>query len=211
MADVIPRSVNWVRQEELYFCGPAVAQMLLDSLGVASPGTPPTWQTQLYDYITQNTNAKRPRTAPDIPSAPAFPEQKCERCSRNDPYTCWSTTPNVLKNLLNANQGVAVYSVSPRANEESATDAVCDTLDKGVPALALVYGWVHWVVVDGYRHSMPGSINTYGRNLNGVYIRDPDSGASSIHYIPWIDWRDDYLSGVPCGQYQNKIVVIRVS
>lgn len=205
MADV---SVNvaWVDQVELHFCGPATAQMVLTTLGVASPATPPSWRQQLYDYITVNTNSRRPaRADKDDPTTPAFPEQKCERCEGK--YKCWSTTANVLKKVINANQSAAVYGVTARASEESATDALCDTLDKGFPAIALINGWSHWVVVDGYEHSNPGSTHFLGRDINGVYIRDPNN--SGVHYIPWVTWKDDFLMMVACGQYEGKWVVLK--
>jgi hypothetical protein len=210
MPDVTPIPVEWVKQETLFFCGPAVAQMILTALKVPTPSVPPTWQEQVYAYIKVNTNKTRPRSAPDTVEAPKFTEQFCERCHASDPYTCWNTTPNVLKRYLNDNQSATVYSVAVRANEETATDALCDTLDKGFPAVALVYGWTHWVVVDGYQHGEPGSFHTSGRDLNGVYIRDPDA-PSSVHFIPWSDWETQYLKKVPCGQYQGKFVVIRTS
>jgi len=208
MADAFVNNVVWVHQEKLHFCGPAVAQMVLTVLGVASPATPPSWQTQLYDYVTANTNAKRPKNAPDTEESPAFPEQKCERCRTSDPYTCWSSTPNVLKKLLNAKLGANRYTVSARANEESATDALFDSIDQGLPGIALIRGWAHWVVVDGYQHGLAGSENFLGRDVNGVYIRDPDA-TDSVHLIPWPKWRDEYLSVVPCGQYEGKIVVLK--
>ena len=204
----VSADVTWVPQGTLFFCGPAVAQMVLTKLGVASPATPPSWQQQLYDYVTTNTNSKRPKSNIDESVlAPPFPEQKCERCS-GDPYKCWSTTPTVLKKLLNEKQSSAVYAVTSRESEESATDALCDTLDKGFPAIALINGWIHWVVVDGYEHSNAGSEHFFGRDFNGVYVRDPNA-EEDLYYVPWITWRDDYLMVVNCGQYQGKFVVIR--
>ena len=197
-------AVTFAKQETLFFCGPAAAQMALSALGVASPATPPSWQSQLWDYIKANTGATRPASAPSEPTAPPFPTQKCEWCTQ---WKCWSTTPAVLTQLLNTSQGVAQFSISTHVIEDTATGVMLDTLDDNVPGVALVYGWNHWVVVDGYRHSEPGSHAVAGRHLNGVYIRDPE-GTANVHYLDWIEWRDTYLSFVPCGAYKNKMVVL---
>ena len=196
-------AVTYAKQETLFFCGPAVAQMVLSALGVPQVATPPSWQSQLWEYIKNNTGAARPASAPSEPTAPPFPTQKCEWCSG---WRCWSTTPDVLIKLLNTSQGVAQYAISMHGIEDTATGVMLDTLDQNVPGIALVFGWNHWVVVDGYRHSEPGSHAVAGRHLNGVYIRDPEAPAS-VHYIDWIEWRDTYLSFVPCGVYKDKMVV----
>ena len=196
-------AVTFAKQETLFFCGPATAKMVLSSLGVASPATPPSWQSQLWDYIKSNTGATRPSSAPNEPTAPPFPTQKCEWCSG---WKCWSTTPAVLVKLLNASQGVATYAISTHTIEDAATGVMLDTIDQTLPGVALVYGWNHWVVVEGYRQGEAGSHAVAGRNLNGVYIRDPEA-STAVHYVDWIEWRDTYLSFVPCGMFKNTMVV----
>lgn len=208
MPDVLVKVVH-VEQETPHFCGPATAQMVLTALGVppvAAP-PPPTWQESLYDFITKHSGRKkRPKNAPVTVESPAYAHQKCERCPGED-YSCWSTTPDALKKVLNANQKKATYTVNKVSDEAKATDRVLDTIDRGFPGAALVYGWQHWLVVDGYRQNEKGSTMVTGRNLNGVYIRDPKQ-PPTVDYIPWNVWKDDYLSFVPCGTCQDKIVVI---
>lgn len=203
MADVYT-GVTYAHQETLFYCGPATAEMVLASLGVPSL-TPPTWQDRLWDYIVANTGSTRPPSAPSSPTSPSFPRQKCERCAGL--WNCWSTTPAVLQQLLNSSQAVAQYAVSKHSLESTATGVLLDTIDRQLPGIALVFGWQHWLVVDGYRHSEPGATPVAGRNLNGVYIRDPWA-SDAIGLIPWIDWQDDYLSVVPCGSFAGKIVVL---
>jgi hypothetical protein len=203
MADVLV-PVTHRRQETLYYCGPATGEMVLRALGVASPAIPPSWQEQLWTFVTTNTGATRPPSAPSTDEAPAFPQQKCEWC---DGWECWSTTPAVLQQLLNTSQAVASYSVTTHQLEEDATAVLLDTLDAGFPGVALVYGWQHWLVVDGYRHSPRAKAVVGGRRLNGLYIRDPEVSARR-HYIAWSRWRDEYLSFVACGVYRDSFLVM---
>jgi len=193
--------VTHVKQQNDFYCGPATTQMVLAALGVP-PAIPPTWQDRLWDYIVANTGSNRPSNAT---STPSFPRQKCDWCAGE--WHCWNSTPGVLKSLLNASQSVAQYSVSRHRNEESATVVLLNTLDRNLLGFALVFGWQHWLLLDGYRHGLPGGVMVGGRNLNGVYVRDPWE-EDSIHYIPWEQWKDDYLSVVPCGMFKNRYVVL---
>jgi hypothetical protein len=199
--------VQPVQQQTSYYCGPAVAEMVLAFLGVARPAGPATWQDQLRAYIEKNTNATRPplTKAPESPDNPAFKEQKCELCDGE--YECWATTPNVLKKLLNASQSVTTYQVSKRTTERGATDAMLDNVDSGRPAIALVEGSQHFIVIDGYRHDEAGSVSTFRRHLNGVWFCDPADG--TLHYKDFSVWEGSYLYWVPCGTYADTIVVIR--
>jgi len=199
-------TVPFVSQETLYYCGPATLQMVFSALGVAPPATPPSWQDKLWADVQANTGATRPSNAPSTPTAPAFLTQKCEWCAGIG-WRCWSTTPGALKHLANAKQTVAHYSISVHTTEESATDVLMDTLDADVPAVALVRGWQHWLVVDGYRQGEAGATPVGGRNLNGVFIRDPLE-TNAIHYIDWDTWEGDYLKFVPCGDYEDTYVVM---
>lgn len=199
--------VTWARQETQFYCGPAVAQMMLGALGVATPPSPPTWQDRLWTLVQSVTNETRPANAgPGTSSAPAFPEQLCERCPSTPGYTCWATSPGALERLLNGQQSAALYSVSTNGSDSAATSATLDVVDRGLPGPVLVWGWQHWVIVDGYRHSEPDAWPLPGRNLNGVYLRNPQ--VPGMLYVHWEAWKDDYLSFIPCGQYSNTIVVL---
>jgi hypothetical protein len=197
-----------VLQETDWYCGPACAQMVLTFLGVAPPAGAGSWQDKIRVYIESHTNATRPSLAdaPESEFNPAFNEQKCELCGGE--YECWATTPNVLKNLLNANQSTVTYEVARTTTEYGATDAALDTIDKGHPAIALVEGWQHFVVVDGYRHDEAGSVTTYSRKLNGVWYCDPLDD-SAVQYKPIDEWVGSYLYWVPCGTYEEEILAIR--
>ena len=201
MPDVIV-PVTRAQQENDAFCGPATAQMVLAALNVATPKIPPSWQQQLWTYITQNTGAARPKNAPYDPYA--FPQQKCEWCGG---WECWGTTPGVLTTLLNTSQAVGQYSISSNTTEENATGALLDTIDQQLPGVALVYGWLHWLVVDGYKHGGSNPTPVAGRLLKGVYIRNPAKGKTT-HYVTWSKWEADYMLHIDCGAYDKKIIVL---
>jgi len=193
--------VAWVGQERLYFCGPAVAQMALTSLGAAGSAPPPTRQEQLWDEIQTETNAKRPSKAGDDASAcPPFPEQKCDKFDGD--WFCWSTTPDALRRVLDSGQDKAAYAVTSHDEEAGATEELRRSVDRGVPGAALVYGWQHWVVVDGYLSGVDGG-------TTHICLRDPlDEKSGDTHEVILEDWNSDYLCFVPAGKYRDKIVVV---
>ena len=166
MADVFV-AVPFVQQETLFYCGPATGQMVLSALGVGAPSAPPGWQDRLWDYVVNNTGATRPSGAPSTPTSPPFAHQKCELCASY--WKCWSATPGVLESMLNSSQGVARYSVTTHSGEASATDTLLDAIDANLPAVALVYGWQHWLVVDGYSTGPATAWAVGGRTIAGIY------------------------------------------
>lgn len=198
-------NVDWLPQETSYYCGPAVAQMMLTELGAVPPALPPSWQDQLWEVVKSKTAATRPAAVPSSVGLPSFPKQKCETCSRQ--WGCWSTTPQVLEYILGAYQTVADYAVSSPTQQKAATALILDTLDRQLPALALVRGWQHWLVVEGYRFNEPGSVVVGGRNFNGVYVRDPWA-LKTVNYIKRQKWFSEYMDFVPCGSFQGTFVVL---
>ena len=206
---LLPVPVPFHAQETLYYCGPATLQMVLSALGVAAPATPPppTWQDSLYEDVKNNTGATRPSGAPSTPTAPAFPTQKCEWCEEVG-WKCWSTTPSALVYLLNLLQKAGVYSITTHTMDVPATGVLLNAIDAKLPAVALVYGWKHWLVLDGYLQNEAGATLVAGRNLNGVYVRDPLATAAT-HYVDWNKWKSDYLRPVPCGEYMTFILVLQ--
>ena len=210
MPDVLlPVPLPFHSQETLYYCGPATLQMILSALGVAAPSAPPppTWQDLLYEDVKNNTGATRPSGAPSTPTAPYFADQKCEWCE-DAGWKCWSTTPGVLVYLLNKLQTAGVYSITMHTMDIPATGVLLDAIDAKLPGVALVFGWKHWLALDGYLQDEPGSTLVAGRNLNGVYLRDPLATAAT-HYVNWQKWKSDYLRPVPCGDYMTFIVVFQ--
>lgn len=193
--------VGWVGQETSYFCGPACAQMVAAFLGGSSLGQPPTWQEQIWDEIETETNARRPKAAPcDASACDPFPEQKCEKYAGE--WFCWATTPAALQRVLDKAQSRAAYAVSTHKDEEAATAALLHSVDRGAPGLALVYGWQHWVVVDGYLDDGDGTVTH-------VSVRDPAVDPTDVvDELEWEEWDSGYLWDVPAGQYKEKLVVL---
>jgi hypothetical protein len=198
--------VSWLSQETAFYCGPAVAQMVLQRLGAAAPSRPPSWQDRLWQIVVANTGSTRPPGAPS--TIPSFPTQRCERCA--GAWKCWSTTPEMLEYLLNAFQSAVQYAIATASNQRAATGLLLDAIDQQLPAVALVRGWQHWLVLDGYMFGEAGSAPVAGRPLNGIYLRDPWA-TESIHYISRRAWFREYMNFVPCGSFRNKIVVLAAS
>jgi hypothetical protein len=205
MPDILV-GVAWVEQQTLYYCGPATIEMLLVTLNVARPAAPPTWQERIWTDVVANTGATRPSGAQSTPTAPAFATQKCERCLKQ--WKCWATTPEVLEKLINQYQNIVEYTINRHSTDVDATTSLLDAIDRNVPVVALVRGWQHWVAVEGYRHNEAGSTSVGGRNLNGIFIRDPRETEQAVHYVTWDAWQDDYLDFVPCGFYEGSLVTL---
>ena len=204
MAEVL-LNVPWAQQETSFFCGPAVAEMLISAAGTARPASPPTWQQRLWQDIQAQTLESRPPDADVEPSS--FPSQKCERCEGDRDWHCWATTPEALKRVLNMRQAATVFAVQAHAGEGAATKQLLASIDAGHAPAALVYGWQHWVVVRGYTHGMSKSCPAAGRQFSGLYLRNSKVN-NPLHYVTCSKWYDDYLRSVPCGEYSGDYVVI---
>ena len=198
--------VPFVKQETMFYCGPATLQMVLSSLGVAVPAAPPSWQTKLWADVQANTGAIRPSNAPSSPTSPPFPQQKCVSC-QNFGWKCWATTPGALKAVANLRQGVVHFEVTEHETEASATAVLMAGINENVPGVVLIRGWQHWLAVEGYRHGEAGGSPVGGLSLNGVFVRDPLE-TPAVHYIKWRKWKNEYLKFVPCGEHADSYVVI---
>ena len=207
MAEVY-EPVPWIEQETTYYCGPAVAEMMLRALGVGAPPKPPSWQDRLWVDVQASTGAVRPAGAgPGTATSPPFPTQKCEKCPGESTWNCWSTTPGALETVLNMHQSAVRFTATGLPDERAATASALDALDARLATVVLVFGWQHWVIVHGYIHDDPGACSVPGHSLDGVFIRDPTVNAP-MQYVQCTKWHDDYLRVVPCGAHQNTYVII---
>jgi hypothetical protein len=204
MPDVL-LNVPWAKQEKSFFCGPAVAEMLISAAGTTRPASPPTWQERLWEDIKAQTLGSRPSDADREPSS--FPSQKCERCDGDPDWHCWATTPEALKRVLNMGQAATTFAVQAHAAEGAATAQLLASIDAGHAPAALVYGWQHWIVVRGYAHGMRKSCGAAGRQFSGLYLRNSKVN-NPLHFVTCRKWYDDYLRSVPCGEYSGDYVVI---
>jgi len=93
--------VGWQPQERVYFCGPAVAQMALTSLGAGRP-----WPASNLAGAALGRDPDRDQREASFVgrrrrvSLPPFPEQKCDRYEGD--WFCWSTTPDALSGCSHA-------------------------------------------------------------------------------------------------------------
>jgi hypothetical protein len=207
--------VQWRRQEDSYLCGPAVAQMILESLNTSPPATPPTWQMQLWETIKTKTTATGSAATKGKPSAsgfecPSFPSQRCEKwCGAKQ--RCWCAWPNALARVLNASGTTTpVAAVKKLSSEVTATAALIASIDDGRACAALFLGWQHWVVLGGYLHDDSGTnwpaVSIGGQNINALLVLDPDNSRGQ-RFMPCKAWFENF-SVVPCGSLANNYVVV---
>lgn len=173
-------------QEYDYYCGPATAKMVLRWLKVTRS------QDSLWDLIGAATNALG--------------------LSRKEPclgdFTLWSTRPEPLAKVIKDLSGADIKLVSETT--AAATDhAVVWSILQDIPAVALVYGANHWIVVHGYHVSRePTSINDTNYQLHGFDVIDSNRPQKARDYIPASAWRSNYMTGVVCGKFDGKFVAI---
>ena len=214
MADVT-LNVPWIRQETDFLCGPAVLQMVLSGRGHLPPRPTPSWQQQLWTHVqAQSTGGRSPSRQPTGVGnigCPPFRGQKCERCTGIPEPRCWCTTPAALSKVLNLQSPATPMSVRRCVDEQEATEQIVASIDASVAGVALVYGWLHWVVVRGYMENGPAAVfppkPIAGKSINGMYLRDPQS-ATALQFVGIKAWFDDYLRSVPCGTFRNDYVVV---
>jgi hypothetical protein len=203
-------SVTYHQQDTGFFCGAAVAQMVLDSIG-----------TGLLDQIAlYNSN-----------NPPVVAETGWYSPPDGLATTMQSTSPPAFANFFDL---VALPS------EEAISRKICWAIHQhGIAPIALVFGDAHWIVVTGYTASQaptsstdtsytiesfdihnpfppaPGSppphnsgIDNCGTggdrgiaNENVVY-QDPSGGAGPDY------WRGTYMTGVPAGHWGGKFIAI---
>lgn len=180
------KKVQTFIQENEYYCGPASAKMVLRWLGVRRS------QDTLWDLIQDQT---------DVLSLPA-----CEPCLG----ICveWSTRPEALAGVIRAQSGANIKLVSETT--AAATDhAVVWSVVNDIPAVPLVFGATHWVVVHGYHVSrVPANMADTNYQLLGFDVIDPYRRQKAREFIPAARWRSDYMTGVVCGRFDGKFVAV---
>ena len=126
-----PRKVRSRKQETKFYCGPAVAQMILGGLGVNRT------QDHLWDAIQDQI---------DVLGLPTC--EPCEPVVECVPFP--GSPPEALAAVLDSLAKVPIKLVSETS--AAATDhAVVWSVTNDVAASVLVHGWQHWVVVFGYQ------------------------------------------------------------
>jgi hypothetical protein len=187
--------IDWVAQQNNYYCGPAVAHMFLKYFDVNVS------QDSLWKDIKDNTQGTRPPGAPV--GDPNFDTQVCFNCDGLTPpvWTCWSTTPEALQLTLQNRKPRATTEVRYPLTADSGIQQLIQSIDHpaGVPAIATETSMSHWVVVNGYlrddassKEFPPQQVGGY--LLNALYVVDPDgvAGADRFGFKTVNAWRADF-------------------
>lgn len=189
--------VDWLKQEKLYYCGPAVAQMFLKYFGVAVT------QDALWADIKANSNGTGSSNPPSAATDPNFPTQVCDNCDGASPpvWTCWNCTPDALRKTVAGHTAKATLAGRyPSTFAEGVTELI-ESIDRtpGVPPFATITSMNHWVLVTGYLQNDMSSVGlpveqvgTY--KLNGLYLCDPqsESAADSFKLVTVADWHEQF-------------------
>jgi hypothetical protein len=180
--------VRTFRQENNKYCGPASAKMVLRWLKVTRS------QNQLWDVL---------QDAADTLGLPL-----CESCEGSELCEPWSTNPEALADVLKGLGKAPIKLISERS--AAATDhAIVWSLINDIPAVALVQGWAHWLVVHGYHvDRVPANIDDTGYQLLGFDVIDPWPKTPARVFVDAAEWRSDYLNGVPCGRFTGSFVAV---
>jgi hypothetical protein len=84
---------------------------------------------------------------------------------------------------------------------DAAIEAMLNGIDAGSPAAALIDEGDHWVVIRGYKagKATPPPVTVFGRNLNGVYLRDPYPDAPARRLMAAEEFIDERFFPISCG------------
>jgi hypothetical protein len=174
--------IDWFAQEKLYYCGPAVAQMVLNHFGLGVS------QDDLWTDIKANSNGSGSSNPPSASTDPDFPKQVCENCDGANPpeWTCWNATPDALQKTVMGRTSKATLDMRyPLTFEEGVTELI-ESIDRSpaVPPFATISSVNHWIVVGGYLQDDLTStafpwkqIGKY--KLNALYLFDPQSAGAT--------------------------------
>ncbi len=141
-----PNSVPSYCQETNIWCGAATTQMILEGYpgGIEHPFT----QTHIWNRIVAH---------------------------RDDLGVNWATDPDGLRDTLmelGGDPGVS-WNIFPNSNAQSLIYSVTYWMtQRHYPTAVLVYGFQHWVMIDGFTTNVDPTTNTTV-NLQSIEIVDP--------------------------------------
>ncbi|MGD0517186.1 MAG: PEP-CTERM sorting domain-containing protein [Thermoguttaceae bacterium] len=170
-------------QQNDYYCGPATAQMILDSDAVHANPVPT--QDNIYAQIRANNST--------------------DNADIND----WSTDPNGLKGALAHYDTAHNYVAYNMTDFNAATRTLAYNIDHyGVPAGALVKHGQHWINVRGVNSNVQPTLTGANANftVNGFYVRDPWTGLHNAEGLGI----DAYIANT-AGGWQSQFTTIRTT
>lgn len=212
-----------INQRLSHYCGPAVAQMVLQCTPAA-----PVSQDDLWEAVMAATSGQgAPNTNPPPAGAiTGFEKQKCVACQGGQ--RCWFSTPEALLKVINAELLGALAAPTPSnalevikmasANENNAIARLVKSVDKGI-APAFLKGGDHWCVVKGYEFGNPTAAypaTTFGGvSVVGFYVLTPTfvTNAATAQLPPLTltsvaAFKEDFAV-VECGStFRSKLVAI---
>jgi hypothetical protein len=202
-------AVPYFPQDLGYYCGPACVQMM-----VASAGKLVT-QDELWSTIKAETNAARPKEAPETPGS--FPSQQCDLCGT---WHCWDTHPLALSKCVNTHAPwtLSVMTRYPQTMDETML-ALIDSIDgvPGTPACTSFYAVNHWVVITGYHLddlALPGAApyQVGSLNVNGMYFHNPNTAdpTATVSWLPTVEFRQ-VLGPISCGANLDRYPIVVAS
>ena len=190
-------AVDWLKQEKLYYCGPAAVQMFLKYFGVAVT------QDILWADIKANSNGAGSSNPPSAAMDPDFPTQVCENCDDARPpvWTCWNSTPDALRQTAAGHTAKATLAIRYPSTFEQGVTELIESIDRspGVPPFATLTSMNHWVIVAGYLQNDMSSgefpakpVGTY--MLNGLYVLDPEgeSATDAFKLMTVAAWQEQF-------------------
>jgi hypothetical protein len=189
-------AVPFHKQQTTYYCGPACIQMILEFFGVRD-----LTQDALWADVQNNTGGVRPPDAPEDEGA--FDRQVCYFCGA---WRCWYTTPEALTATVNQYRRRATTR-SYLDTSDQGTEAIRTSIDSDCPAAAVIYGFNHWVIVNGYRFDTKRGA---GYPIQGFYVLDPQEplGKGGMSRLVTIDDWLGVFASMDCGPHTNKYPLV---
>ena len=144
----------------------------------------------------------------------------------------WYTAPDGLTWTLNDRQPTRYFALDALTTEDAISRKVVWTIHNSrLPAVALVRGDLHWLVVRGYTATAaPTGSQDVGYTISGFDVNDPFpavsrtapppphgtgdncGGGGSLgvadEHLSYTAWRRDYMTGVPGGYWGGRFVAV---
>ncbi len=203
MQDIL--NVEYHQQDTDFYCGAACAQMVLNQIGAGLLS-----QDDLYN--DNNSHNSSDEQADSWYSGPAGIN-----------WTMINRKPDTFSRTFEINSETA---------EENISRKIIWTIHHyQVAAIALVWGWDHWIVVTGYdATAAPTSKDDVSYAISGFFVSDPlpptpvgivppphssgdlcgvggDRGIAN-QFITYETWQSDYMTGVPRGNWAGKYLAV---
>jgi hypothetical protein len=205
-ADIKKLRVQWRRQERGFFCGPACLQMVLGFLGLRRT------QQQLFDDVVARSTGTRPPDAPCNANRACYPTQVCYRCGS---WECWDTDPEAFTTTLKDRAPAVRFELHYDAETDVGTNRIIAAIRpaQGVPPVATVGSFNHWIVVNGYHLEDAKEIARRNEDpdlhpaVKGLYLLDPLVRTARMRLVQIDEWNERF-GLVDCGDHLDEHIVI---